>query len=405
MKRERESGSGGGGDGGEEGRKGEMEYGRPTTSISPAGWHGDTHDCPPHSGRRLYLDSARSVPAPGSRAARAHTATDQPPSPVCRSSLFLMPQADDRTRPTSFLNPRCVPPCSRRMPSPPFRRPHRLGRIASALDPAICHRAGVPHSRDRHQSATPSAVDQVPDSPSWKPIVSHKNTYTRITTINPTFLGPACPRQALPCPFHHRRPCPSLAFVTICHHGLDPMHICAEAPELHLLALRRFDRQRVRIHPLVRGHVGRLFRVREDIEHGRLIDHRQERHRRHDLFQDITNLGLNFALRLRRRAVKGRVLNKVLNVLWPEDTYGWEPSAGGSTRLMSNTQRSSGVRVSFEMMARTSCVIAPVRSHSVGWLIGIRPGWARTVTIHLRFTCFRILRYRVMVLRLSPGYR
>ena len=31
---------------------------------------------------------------------------------------------------------------------------------------------------------------------------------------------------------------------------------------------------------------------------------------------------------------------------------------------MSNTQRSSGVRVSFEMMARTSCVMDPVSSHS-----------------------------------------
>jgi hypothetical protein len=47
-----------------------------------------------------------------------------------------------------------------------------------------------------------------------------------------------------------------------------------------------------------------------------------------------------------------------------ETTYGSCESASGSTNLMSNTQRSRGVRVSLDMMARTNCVTAPVRSHS-----------------------------------------
>ena len=48
--------------------------------------------------------------------------------------------------------------------------------------------------------------------------------------------------------------------------------------------------------------------------------------------------------------------------------YGSEESAGGSTNLTSNTHRSSGIRPSFEMMASTSCVTEPVRSHSIKYL-------------------------------------
>ncbi len=64
-------------------------------------------------------------------------------------------------------------------------------------------------------------------------------------------------------------------------------------------------------------------------------------------------------------------------------------AAGGSTRLMSKTQRSSGVRESLEMIARTSCVMDPVRSHSVQLHSALLD--ARGVTGHSRFTCLRIL--------------
>jgi hypothetical protein len=48
-----------------------------------------------------------------------------------------------------------------------------------------------------------------------------------------------------------------------------------------------------------------------------------------------------------------------------EWTYGVAEVVGGSTSLMSNTHLSSGVRVSFEIIASTSWVTEPVRSHSV----------------------------------------
>lgn len=61
---------------------------------------------------------------------------------------------------------------------------------------------------------------------------------------------------------------------------------------------------------------------------------------------------------------------------------------------MSNTQRSSGSLESFEMIASTSWVTAPVRSHSVAQLL--RQCRARTVPGYSRFTCFRILRATMM---------
>ena len=47
-----------------------------------------------------------------------------------------------------------------------------------------------------------------------------------------------------------------------------------------------------------------------------------------------------------------------------QSTYGADESTGGSTTFTSNTQRSSVVRESFEMIARTICVMDPVKSHS-----------------------------------------
>ena len=49
-----------------------------------------------------------------------------------------------------------------------------------------------------------------------------------------------------------------LSFIPIRHHGFNPVHVRAEAPQLHLLALARFDRQRVGIDPLVGRHVSGL---------------------------------------------------------------------------------------------------------------------------------------------------
>ena len=77
-----------------------------------------------------------------------------------------------------------------------------------------------------------------------------------------------------------------LPFVAIRYHSLDTVDVRAEVAQLDLLALASLDRQRVRIHPLVRGHVGRIVRVRQDIEYRRLVHRWQERYRGHDLLQD-----------------------------------------------------------------------------------------------------------------------
>ena len=91
--------------------------------------------------------------------------------------------------------------------------------------------------------------------------------------------------------------------VAVRDHSLDPVHVRAEAPQLHLLALARLDRQRVRVHPLVRGHVRGLRCVREDVEHRWLVDDRQERHRRDDLLEDVAYFCLDLRFRLCGSAV------------------------------------------------------------------------------------------------------
>lgn len=83
------------------------------------------------------------------------------------------------------------------------------------------------------------------------------------------------------------------------------MHVRAEAPQLDLLTLTRLDRERIRIDPLVCGHVRRVMRVRQDVEHGRIVDDGQKRHRRHDLFENIPDLSLDLGFGLWGWSVRG----------------------------------------------------------------------------------------------------
>jgi hypothetical protein len=93
------------------------------------------------------------------------------------------------------------------------------------------------------------------------------------------------------------------------------MHVSAEAPKLDLLALARFNRQRVRVHPLVCRYIGGFGRIRKNVENRRLVDDRQERYRRYDLLQDGPNLRLYLRLRLwgspANRATNERVVNVI----------------------------------------------------------------------------------------------
>lgn len=95
-----------------------------------------------------------------------------------------------------------------------------------------------------------------------------------------------------------------LSFIPIRHHGFNPVHVRAEAPQLHLLALARFDRQRVGIDPLVGRHVSGLRCVRQDVEHRRLINHRQEGNCRNNLLENVADFCLNFCLGLGGRSAR-----------------------------------------------------------------------------------------------------
>lgn len=44
--------------------------------------------------------------------------------------------------------------------------------------------------------------------------------------------------------------------VTIRNHGLNPVYIRAETPQLHLLAFTGLNGQRIRVHPLICRDVG-----------------------------------------------------------------------------------------------------------------------------------------------------
>lgn len=81
------------------------------------------------------------------------------------------------------------------------------------------------------------------------------------------------------------------------------MDIGAEASQLHLLALASFDCQRVCVDPFISGHLGRLGRVSEDVEHSWLVDDWQEGHAGHDLLEDRSNFCLNLLLRFGRNRI------------------------------------------------------------------------------------------------------
>lgn len=89
-----------------------------------------------------------------------------------------------------------------------------------------------------------------------------------------------------------------LPFVAICYHGFNAVDVRAEVTQLDLLALASLNRQRVRINPLVCGHIGRVVRVRQNVEHRRLVHRWQERYGRHDLLQDGTNFSLDLGFGL-----------------------------------------------------------------------------------------------------------
>lgn len=72
------------------------------------------------------------------------------------------------------------------------------------------------------------------------------------------------------------------------------------------------------------------------------------------------------------------------------ETYGSAESAGFSTRLTSNTHRSSGSLVSFDIIASTSCVTDPVSSHSeVQFSKSVRDRVAPTIDL-LQYPEFKV---------------
>ena len=84
-----------------------------------------------------------------------------------------------------------------------------------------------------------------------------------------------------------------LPFISVCDHRLDPMNVCTEASQLHLLTLARFDRERVRVNPLISGDVGGFLCVGEDVENGGFVNNGEKCHRRDNLFEDVSNFCLD----------------------------------------------------------------------------------------------------------------
>jgi hypothetical protein len=72
------------------------------------------------------------------------------------------------------------------------------------------------------------------------------------------------------------------------------MDIRTKASQLHLLTLPCFNSQRVRIYPLICRDIRRLGRICQDIEHGRLVNYWEERDCGDDLFENISDFGLDF---------------------------------------------------------------------------------------------------------------
>lgn len=72
------------------------------------------------------------------------------------------------------------------------------------------------------------------------------------------------------------------------------MDIRTKASQLHLLTLPCFNSQRVRIYPLICRDIRRLGRICQDVEHGRLVNYWEERDCGDDLFENISDFGLDF---------------------------------------------------------------------------------------------------------------
>lgn len=110
------------------------------------------------------------------------------------------------------------------------------------------------------------------------------------------------PRNRLEQKSQSRQGQPSVnasTFVAIGDHGFDAMYVGAEAPELHLLALARLNRQWVRVHPLIRRNVGGLGRVGQNVEYSRFLDDGQKGHRGNDLLENGADFCLNFGFGFR----------------------------------------------------------------------------------------------------------
>lgn len=76
------------------------------------------------------------------------------------------------------------------------------------------------------------------------------------------------------------------------------MHVCGEVPQLDLLTFACLDREGVRIDPFVGRNVRRVFGVSKNIEDSGIVDYREKGDRRYDLFENRSDLGLDFGFRL-----------------------------------------------------------------------------------------------------------
>jgi hypothetical protein len=107
---------------------------------------------------------------------------------------------------------------------------------------------------------------------------------------------------------HGKRQEVRLPLIAICDHSLNPMDIGAKAPQLHLLTFPCLNSQRVCIYPFVHRHVCRLGGICQYIEHGGLINDREKCDCGNYLFEDISNLGLDFRFGFGWRSVLGWIV-------------------------------------------------------------------------------------------------
>jgi len=154
-----------------------------------------------------------------------------------------------------------------------------------------------------------------------------------------------------------------LFFISICNHSFNSMDVSAEAPHFHLLTLAGFYCQWVRVNPFPHRNLCGFGSVCQNIENCRLVDDWKIRHHWDYLLKDRSNFWLNLRFWLwlstncnwSRHWQLGRMIHYLCS----------DVSGGGSTNMISNTQRSRGMRVSLEIIARTSWFTEPVRIHSV----------------------------------------